>query len=205
VVNPCDTERPVVVAVTGTHSTGKTTFLSRLASELRRESLDVATLADLAEQAQRVGLPLLFNHTWASTMWIITRGISNEIESWVHADVVLVDRAVPDALGYFLAALDYRDETADTRALEQLRALVRAHSANYDLIFRTTLDPTLPLGNNKSRDSNGRFRALADRHIGRVLHELRIPHEILVAADHDRALTRARDCVTSKLALQWSR
>ena len=70
-------DRPVTIAVLGTHSTGKSTFLARLAHELRRQDVQVATVADLGEQAQRIGLPILINHTFTSTLWIITRGISN--------------------------------------------------------------------------------------------------------------------------------
>jgi hypothetical protein len=194
--------RPVVVAVLGTHSTGKSTFLAHLVHALRSHYIDVATVSDLGDQAQRLGLPLLFNHTWASTMWIITRGISNELEAWLHADVVLVDRAVPDALGYYRAALEYRGETADPAMLAHLGALVREHSTNYDLIFRTTLDPAIPLGDNKPRDNNSEFRALADRHVAAVLRELDIPHELLGADGHDHALALATDYVTARLASQ---
>lgn len=97
-----EVEPPVVIGVVGTHSTGKSTFLARLAHDLRAQGVQVATVADLGEEAQRRGLPMLFNHTWASTLWFITRGISQELEAWPHADVVLVDRAAPDALGYYL-------------------------------------------------------------------------------------------------------
>ncbi|WP_158854517.1 AAA family ATPase [Saccharothrix deserti] len=144
-----EVEKPVVVAVLGTHSTGKSTFLARLAHELRREQVQVSTVADLGEQAQRVGLPILRNHTWASTLWIITRGISNELEAWLHADVVLVDRAVPDALGYYRAALAHRGEHPDPRVWARLEAIVRDHSTHYDLLYRTTLDPDTPLGESK--------------------------------------------------------
>ncbi|ATL67089.1 hypothetical protein [Nocardia terpenica] len=103
-----------------------------------------------------------------STLWIITRGISNEVQAWPHGDVVLVDRAVPDALGYYRAALEYRGETADPDAWAYLEMLTRAHSDCYHLIFRTQLNPQIPLGTNKIRDGNQRFRALADQpgHVG---------------------------------------
>jgi GTPase SAR1 family protein len=60
-------ERPVTIAVAGTHSTGKTTFIARLAHELRRDKITVAHVADLGEDAMSLGLPLLDNHAWAST------------------------------------------------------------------------------------------------------------------------------------------
>jgi hypothetical protein len=87
--------RPVTIAVAGAHSTGKSTFLAKLARELCRRDLRVAIVGDLGEQAQRAGFPILAQHTWASTLWIITRGISNELAAWIGADIVLIDRPSP--------------------------------------------------------------------------------------------------------------
>jgi AAA domain len=188
VVTTPPVEIPVTIGVLGTHSTGKSTFLARLAHELRTEGIQVATVADLGEQAQRRGLPLLFNHTWASTLWIITTGMSHELEAWLHADVVLVDRPVPDALGYYRAALHYRQETPEPEPLALLENLVRFHSRHYSLILRTTLDPDIPLGTDKVRDTNPKFRELADRHVGLVLSELKIPHDLLSTDNHDHQL-----------------
>ncbi|MGH4019755.1 MAG: AAA family ATPase [Pseudonocardiaceae bacterium] len=193
-------DRPVTIAVLGTRSTGKSTFLARLAHELRLQDIQVATVADLGEQAQRIGLPILFNHTFTSTLWIITRGISNELEAWLHADVVLVDRAVPDALGYYRAALAYRGEEPDVASVTHLESLVEAHSGHYDLMLRTTLDPGMPVGGSKPRDSNSDFRVLADHYVNRVLHEMRLPHELLPADGYDHALARALAFATARLS-----
>lgn len=192
-------EQPITIGIMGAHSTGKSTFLARIAHELRLRKIAVATLADLGEQAQRLGIPILQNHTWASTQWFITRGISNEIEAWCHAEVVLVDRAVPDALGYYFAALHYRNQTPDPDRTEWLAELVRVHSGNYTLLFRTTLDPALPLGTDKPRDSDQLFRQLADHHVGRVTDHLGIPCRALTTRDHDRAITDTVGFVVDRL------
>jgi hypothetical protein len=142
--------RPVTIAIAGAHSTGKSTFLAKLAQELRHGNLRVATVADLGEQAQRAGFPILAQHTWASTLWIITQGISNELAAWISADIVLIDRPVPDALGYYRAALDYRGEQPDPTTTRYLDTITREHAVHsYDLILRTQLDPAIPLGTNK--------------------------------------------------------
>lgn len=191
-------ERPLTIAVTGAHSTGKSTFLARLAHELRQHDVEVATVADLGEQAQQIGLPILHSHTYASTLWIMTRGISNEIATWPHADVLLIDRPVPDALGYYLAALDYRAEPPDPTLLGNLCTLAEQHSAHYDLIFRSELDHRVPLGVNKARDDNARYRRLADHHIAAVLTDLRISHELLTFDGHDAAITQATNLVLTQ-------
>jgi thymidylate kinase len=188
-----------MIGVVGTHSTGKSTFIARLAHELRRQHIEVATVADLGEEAQRLGMPILYNHTWASTLWIVTRGISKELEAWVHADVVLIDRAIPDALAYYRAALDYRDEEADPVELSNLEDVVRGHSARYDLLFRTTLDASIPIGAAKARDDDQDFRRLADHYVHIVLEELQLSHERLSADGHDEALEYALQFTTARL------
>ncbi|MFC6091570.1 AAA family ATPase [Saccharothrix sp. BKS2] len=195
-----EVEKPVVVAVTGTHSTGKSTFLARLAHELRRVQVQVSTVADLGEQAQRIGLPILRNHTWLSTEWIITKGISDELGAWVHADVVLVDRPVSDALGYYRAALAHRGDRAEPRVMARLERIVRDHSVFYDLLLRTTLDPDIPLGCDKPRDADAEFRSLADHHVAEVLHDLDLPHRLLPADGHDQALEDSLGLVLDRLA-----
>jgi len=193
-------ERPVTIAVAGTHSTGKTTFIARLAHELRRDNIAVAHVADLGEESMSLGLPLLGNHTWASTLWFITKGISKEIEAWNRADVVLVDRPVADALGYYRAALVYRGEEPEDDHMTMLESLAHYHSDNYDLLFKTALDPTVPLGDNKERDPNARFRHLADVHVDGVLDDLGLPHELLPVDGHDDALAHALRFVDGRLS-----
>jgi hypothetical protein len=78
---------------------------------------------DLGQQAQQIGLPILHGHIYTSTLWIMTRGIREEVGAWPRCDILLIDRAVPDALGYYLAALDYRSETPDEAAITHLRTL----------------------------------------------------------------------------------
>ncbi|WP_174189871.1 AAA family ATPase [Nocardia barduliensis] len=183
-----DFARPVTIAVTGTHSTGKSTFLQRLAERLRRDRIDVAIVADLGAEAAERGLPILDQHNWVSTLWIIARGMSLEAETWTRADVVLVDRPVSDALGYYEAALEYRGQQSNPANMCQLEAMVTGHVRNYDLILRTVLDPTIPLDLSKPRGTDLTFRALVDRQIAKVSERLGIDHDTLPANSHDRAL-----------------
>ncbi|NQE88074.1 AAA family ATPase [Nocardia terpenica] len=196
---PNEVDRPVTIAVVGTHSTGKTTFLSRLADDLRRDRIEVAVVEDLGSQAHRIGLPILYHHTWASTLWIMTRGISTELEAWLHADVVLVDRGVPDALGYYEAALAYQQRQPDPRLIQRLEQMAIDHSRHYDQVLRTVLNPEVPIGSDKPRDTDLRFRELADKHVAEVLHRLGIGHDVLPFDGHDRAIVEALALIKGRL------
>lgn len=194
-------ERPFTIGVSGAHSTGKSTFIARLTHELRRQEVEVATVADLGEKAQQIGLPILDNHTFYSTLWIMTRGISEELAAWPHADVLLVDRAVPDALAYYEAALRYRSETPGADVMNYLRTLARYHTAYYDVMYRTVLDPAIPIAARaRRRDERDEFRRLADECVELVFNELAIPHEALRAEEHDAAVLEAVEFVNASMA-----
>jgi len=96
----------ILIAVAGTHSTGKSTFLGAVRSALEKEGMVVGSVSDKASDCRSAGFEILHKHTFESTLWIMSSVIQGELEAGLSADVVLVDRPVPDALGYLEAALE---------------------------------------------------------------------------------------------------
>jgi len=187
------------IAVAGTHSTGKTTFLSTLQGDLESAGYTVARVADLGLGASQTGFPILQHHTHESTLWIITRGISLELEAGLRAHVVLVDRPVPDALGYYHAALTYRADTCPPGYRDYLYRLARNHAATYDLIFKTRLDETIPLGDNKPRDTDHRYRVIADFAVSDVLQDLGVTPKPLTPGNYGDAARLALETVRDRV------
>ncbi|MFF9982844.1 AAA family ATPase [Streptomyces erythrochromogenes] len=178
------------IGIIGTHSTGKTTLLQRIEMELRAQGHKVArTPGRLAVRAAELGFPKLKNHTARSTEWIMASGIAAELETGLIADIVLVDRAIPDALAYYLAALDERGEEGDPNELAHLHALTDLHAKSYDLLFATVLDPEVPMGDHRDQDAG--YRAAVNRHIHKIAAG--IPHHVVANTDTDRdaAITTA--------------
>lgn len=163
------------VGIAGTHSTGKTTFVELLEDRLIKIGYRVIRVNDLAKDARDIGFPILREHTFSSTLWIMTRCITLELEASLTADIVLVDRPVPDALGYLFAALETRNEILSNMERCYLIDLVKHHSKTYNVIFKTVLDPSMPIGTNKPRDHDPEFRFLASSGIDKVFSELEIP------------------------------
>lgn len=165
---------PIRIGIVGTHSTGKTTLLRRIEMELRAVGVRVArTRGRLAVKAAELGFPKLQNQSAATTEWIISSGIADELEAGLQADVVLVDRAAPDPLAYYLAALDARGEHGDPAEVNRLRRLVELHAQSYTLLLATVLDPSIPLGDHRDRDPV--YRARVHEHLHRLLAD--IPHQ----------------------------
>jgi AAA domain len=88
------------IAISGTHSTGKSTALQSARDYLLNRGLDVAIVSDLAIKCP---LPILRQHTPQSALWIAAQGVCSEIASASRSKIVLVDRPVIDAWGYMRA------------------------------------------------------------------------------------------------------
>jgi hypothetical protein len=170
------TSRPCKIAVAGTHSTGKTTFLRRLENELARRGFSPRYVHDSAVNARDLGFPILRDHTFESTAWIM-------------ADVILVDRPVPDALGYLVAALEVTGRSLAPGRLERLEAICTAWIGEYDLTFVTHLDQDISIGS--GRDDDHEFRIAAGTAVSHLLRHIAPHAKGLGAHDADDALALA--------------
>ena len=174
-------KRQLKIGVFGTHSTGKTSFLVKVKEALSRERVSAIRIPGLALEAEKLGFPILRNHTFESTLWLMTKCITLELEDR-ESSALLVDRPPVDALGYLLAAVDYRRETLPQGEREYLYDLARHHSMRYDFIAYSKLDPTKPVDNSKPRDSDKVFRQLVDEKFQEMLSSV-IPNAFVLTED----------------------
>lgn len=158
------------IGIAGTHSTGKTTFVEEVFRAAKARGLSVETVGDTATRCRDAGFPILRDHTFESTLWIISSVIRAELEAGLRAQLVIVDRPVPDALGYLEAALCSTSRTITTQQRAYLYSLASHHLQRYSLLLKTELDESIPLG--PERDPDLDFRREADRQIARALTEL---------------------------------
>lgn len=181
--------RPRKIAVAGTHSTGKTSFVTALQGRLEAMGLKVVYVHDSAEDARALGFPILKGHTFDSTSWIMAEAIRLEAAASLRAEVILVDRPVPDALGYLIAALRSTGRSIDSIRMERLERICAAWVGEYDLLFVTELDETIPIG--PGRDDDLAFRAAAGRAVTEVIGRLGVEHHVLRAGGEKSALALA--------------
>lgn len=180
---------PFRIAVAGTHSTGKTTFLTRLKELFEQRGLVVAYVHDCAVNAQDKGFPILAKHTFESTAWLMARAIELEAEATLSADVILVDRPVADALGYLQAALLHTSRSIAPARLEALERICAAWAPEYDLVFLTVLDPSVELG--EGRDGDALFRARAAEEVTRIVDKFMPDRHLLLHGGAEAALAFA--------------
>lgn len=190
------TRRPIKIGIAGTHSTGKSSFLESLLPVLQQRGLSSLKIGGIAERAQTLGFPILAEHTFESTLWIIAEVLRQEAEASLHHDVILVDRPVPDALGYLLAALEISGRAEDPRRIEELRTISRAHAPEYDILIVTSLDPNIPLGH--GRDKSAQLREAAARHVAKVIDEFRPDAWRLTSSNADELLASVRTFILER-------
>lgn len=188
--------RSFKIAVAGTHSTGKSTFLTSVRTALEHRGARVESVHYSAVEAQSLGFPILADHTFDSTVWLMARTMGLEAEAALKAEVILIDRPVPDAFGYLLAALRYTRRSLEPGQYERLDAICKAWAGEYNLVFLTHMDPAIPLG--AGRDPDPTFRSIAELAITEVIDGL-FPHRHIIDNERvDQALAVAIAAFESK-------
>jgi predicted ATPase len=181
------------VAVTGTHSTGKSTFLGALNARLTERGRKVGRVCNLAVRARELGFPILDGHTIDSTLWIMAEGLRQEAELSLTCDIILVDRPILDALGYLHAALEMSGRAVDAERFARLHKIAGAHTSDYGLLLMTVPDPAIPLG--EGRDTNEAFRQVAARHIAELVAKFTPSAWLLTPASAEALLDQAEALV----------
>jgi nicotinamide riboside kinase len=143
----------IKLAVGGSHSTGKSTFLARIRQELTSKALDFQTVSDLATKCP---LPILRDHTIESTLWIVATGIAEEIAAAHQSRIVLVDRPVADAWAY-LKATGRNPELTSPPGMT-LQSTIEQWMPSYNLVYLSELDDSIAIENDKNRDLDTTYR-----------------------------------------------
>lgn len=142
------------IGISGSHSTGKTTFIKQIEKALKNLSIEFKTISDLATICP---LPILRNHTIESTLWIATKGITEEIEAEHKFSVVIVDRPILDCWAYFNAVCQNKYEQSDTKLLT-LKNIIINWIPTYHFIYQTVIDNTIKIESKKGRDLDKVYR-----------------------------------------------
>ncbi|CAN5257089.1 hypothetical protein BH09PSE3_BH09PSE3_12160 [soil metagenome] len=105
------------------------------------------------------------------------------------ADIINVDRPVPDALGYLVAALDVKGRSLLPGRLERLEAVCKAWIGECYLVFMTELDRQIPIG--LGRNGNDTFRVAAGKTISEILSRIAPGVAVTYVEGADAALATA--------------
>ena len=121
------------IAISGPHSSGKTTLLYGLAHELKKDGVRVVVLGEAARDVSRLGFPLNLETTFESQLLILMKMIEGElVHSNSEIDVLLSDRSVIDQIPYS------RLGKLNVSEFEEIMNIIKSYLKvkPYDLIIR---------------------------------------------------------------------
>lgn len=189
--------RKLIVGVTGTHSTGKTTFCNELRQKLETHAIATAMVPSFGKLAVQLNIPVLHQHTYDSTIWFINKTIEAQSHASHKSTVVLVDRPVIDAFAYWRAAIDHRRVPMCEVELTKLRDIVEQQTPIYNYLVATEIDHNIPIAPN--RDNDQMFRTSVDKHLKDTLQDLRIHHHILSSSNRSAVLNGLMEGILNDL------
>lgn len=142
------------IAVSGSHSTGKSTFINQVLNEVVKNGYKATIVTDIASSCP---LPILRHHTVESTLWIATKSVEQEIEAEYKFDIIIVDRPILDCWAYFQWVC--RNKYADNNfKLLTLKSLIANWLPSYDFIYQTVVDDSIKIEATKGRDLDPIYR-----------------------------------------------
>jgi nicotinamide riboside kinase len=180
------------VLVTGAFSTGKSTLVEGLASNLRQR-YSVAVVPDVARQC-----PFTLNSAQdeEGTLWLLTKQISNELEiSLQRPDVLLCDRGIPDIVAHLEEA---RTRGAAGVRPNLLKPFLIEWCRTYELVFVSKIDSCIPTVRDLVRVPGHEFRAEMEAYSDAVLAEF-TPHARTLALNPTERMAESLELIEREL------
>jgi nicotinamide riboside kinase len=180
------------ILVTGAFSTGKSTLVEYLASNLK-ERWSVSVVPDVARQC-----PFALNRAQEEegTMWLLAKQLSNELEiSRNPPDVLLCDRGIPDIMSHLEEA---RKRGAAGVRPDLLKPFFKEWCKTYELVLVCKINPHIPTVPDQMRIPDQKFRAEMETFSNSVLAEF-TPHARTLSLNPKKRISESVKLIESRL------
>ena len=172
------------VAFIGTHGVGKTTLCYDLAGVLKRGGVSV----DMVKEVARLSpLPINRKTSLDAQTWILMTQVAEEIRSKAYHDVVVCDRSALDNYAYMALACGRQ---------KPFERFVAHWMKTYDVLFKVPIVGAASVDG--IRDTDEFFMRSIDTLVDKLLAEMKVPHEVLPAADRAQWSEQVRDVVLKR-------
>jgi thymidylate kinase len=139
-----------IIAITGTHGTGKTTLTFALAMHYKHQGANVKIIQEVARSCP---FPLNDKMTRETALWIYHEHSKKELEARKDHDIVICDRTAFDSFVYAESLGIMFFEYAETQAKD--------HLYSYDKLF--FIRPDIPLIEDGIRSNDVEFQMKVDK------------------------------------------
>jgi AAA domain len=127
-----------VVAIDGTHETGKSTLVAGLLGHLKSQGVNATQITEIARSSsyleeaffQPDGIVDIFTE-----LSLFAGQIAEELEAARHHDVLICDRSVVNVLGYVDVYMVAERQTPVASYIGAMREFTRSYASIYDIVF----------------------------------------------------------------------
>lgn len=162
------------IAIVGAHGSGKSTIISSVYSELKKDDYRVFVAPEVA----RSSLYLAANEkTPKMQMDLFGRQISSEMTNSRNCDILLCDRSLFDILMY--TRIFFEEEAEGMSYADSMSSFCKAYSHSYDHIFMTSKLYSPELIKDEIRPKNKELQEKAKGKLKDILDEFSVNYTIL--------------------------
>lgn len=129
-----------VIAIDGTHASGKTTLIHALTAHYRRQGINVAAMSEPARSSPFIEEIVIHEHgtfDLAAEVDVFATHLQYQLRTARNHQLLIADKTVVNVLAYARMLLDITPDTIDAVVLDAMETFCRAWAPTYDLVFFT--------------------------------------------------------------------
>ena len=129
-----------VIAIDGTHASGKTTLIHALTAHYRRQGINVAAMGEPARSSpfmEEIVIHQRGAFDLAAEVDVFATHLQYQLRTARNHQLLIADKTIVNVLAYARMLMDVRPDTLDAAVLGAMETFCRAWTPTYDLVFFT--------------------------------------------------------------------
>ncbi|MGH3812020.1 MAG: AAA family ATPase [Pseudonocardiaceae bacterium] len=134
-IRDCD-----VIAIDGTHASGKTTLIHALTAHYRRQGVNVAAMGEPARSSpfmEEIVIHQRGTFDLAAEVDVFAAHLQLHLRTARNHQLLIADKTIINVLAYARILLDVAPDSLDAAVLAAMETFCRAWAPTYDLVFFT--------------------------------------------------------------------
>ncbi|MGH3700101.1 MAG: AAA family ATPase [Pseudonocardiaceae bacterium] len=130
----------VVIAIDGTHASGKTTLIHALTAHYRRQGVNVAAMGEPARSSpfiEEIVIHQRGTFDLAAEVDVFAAHLQLHLRTARNHQLLIADKTIINVLAYARILLDVAPDSLDAAVLAAMETFCRAWAPTYDLVFFT--------------------------------------------------------------------
>lgn len=129
-----------VIAIDGTHASGKTTLIHALTAHYRRQGINVAAMSEPARSSpfmEEIVIHQRGSFDLAAEIDVFATHLQYQLRTARNHQLLITDKTIVNVLAYARMLLNSEPDTIEAAVLDAMESFCRAWAPTYDLVFLT--------------------------------------------------------------------